>query len=111
MSNEAIEAAVKHCYSTWGTTYYDDYYGPKAPYPPVHRELLRRLLRESGAKTVLDAGCGPASFLREVIPDGLDVYGFDLTPEMVAEGRRVLGLHNVPASHLWEGSVLAPAAY
>jgi len=108
MSRDAIEAAVKSCYSTWGETYFDEYYGPAAPYPPVHRDLLRMLILESGAATVLDAGCGPASFLRGLTGDGLDLYGFDLTPEMVVEARRVLGESGVPESHVWEGSVLAP---
>src|SRR2546429_97398 len=88
---EQIEAAVRSCYSTWGTSYYRDYYGPGAPYPPVHVDLLRRLVLESGAKTVLDAGCGPASFLRHLAGDRLELFGFDLTAEMVDEGKRVFG--------------------
>ena len=105
------EQAVKRCYSTWGETYYDDYYGPSAAHPPVHRELITRLLTEAGAKTVLDAGCGPASLLRDLIPLGLDVYGFDLTPEMVAEGKRVFESLGLPGERLWEGSVLDADAY
>jgi SAM-dependent methyltransferase len=111
MTREAVEASVKQCYATWGPTYYEDYYGPKAPYPPVHRELIRRLLREASVATVLDAGCGPASFLRELLDDGLDVYGFDLTPEMVQEARRVLAGKGVPGDHVWEGSVLSADAF
>lgn len=106
-----LEARVQACYSTWSGTYYDEYYGPQAGYPPVHRELMRRLLRESGARTVLDAGCGPASFLRDLAGDGFDRYGFDLTPEMVVEARRVLGRQGVPADHVWQGSVLEAEAY
>src|SRR5262249_54134562 len=102
-----VEARVKQCYSTWGETYYDEYYGEGAPYPPVHREHLKRLLRESGARSVLDAGCGPASFLRELVDEPYELAGFDLTPEMVAEGRRVLG----DRGEVWEGSVLDPGAY
>jgi 2-polyprenyl-3-methyl-5-hydroxy-6-metoxy-1,4-benzoquinol methylase len=111
MSTERIEASVRHCYSTWSGSYYEDYYGARAAYPPVHRELLRGLLREAGARTVLDAGCGPASFLRDVAGDGMNLYGFDLTPEMVAEARRVLQARGVPADHVWQGSVLDAAAY
>jgi SAM-dependent methyltransferase len=103
--------AVRACYSTWSGTYYDEYYGQKASYPPVHRELLKRLLAEAGARTILDAGCGPASFLRDLADAGLDRYGFDLTPEMVAEARRVLGAQGVPADHVWEGSVLSTESF
>jgi len=106
-----IEAAVRACYASWSDSYHRDYYGPDAPYPPVHRDLLRRLLLDCGVKSLLDAGCGSASFLREMSDTGLDLYGFDITPEMVAEGRRVFaGLGQAP-QHLWEGSVLDPAAF
>lgn len=102
------EERVRRCYSTWASTYYDEYYGLGSPYPPIHRDLLLRTLRESGALTVLDAGCGPASFMRHLVRDGYDAYGFDLVPEMVAEARRVLGDR---ADRVWEGSVTDPCAY
>ena len=58
---DRIETAVKQCYSTWGTSYYRDYYGAGAPYPPVHVELIRAQVLKVAPRTVLDAGCGPAS--------------------------------------------------
>ncbi len=111
MPNKSAEDAIKACYSTWSDNYYDEYYGAKAAYPPVHREILKRLLNESGARNVLDAGCGPASFLRELTESGIELYGFDLTPEMVAEARRVLEERGVPQGRVWEGSVLAPESF
>jgi SAM-dependent methyltransferase len=111
MASDGFERAVRACYSTWSESYYDDYYGAKAAYQPVHRELIRRLLCESGARNVLDAGCGPASLLRDLRGDPIALYGFDVTPEMVAEARRVLDGLGVPADHVWEGSVLEPASF
>lgn len=105
------EVAVQRCYSTWGTSYYGEYLGPDAPYPPVHIELLRRLVLEAGAKSVLDAGCGPASFLRHLAGDGLDLYGFDLTAEMVSEAKRIFRELNLSADRVWQGSVLDRDAY
>jgi SAM-dependent methyltransferase len=102
------EDPIKACYSTWGESYFEDYYGAGASYPPVHLELIRRLVREAGAKRLLDAGCGPASILRVLAADGVETYGFDLTPEMVREARRVLA---VGEDRIWEGSVLAAEAY
>lgn len=110
MTEGDAEAAVRSCYSTWGETYFDEYYGDAAPYPPVHLDLVRQLLAEAAAVRVLDAGCGPASMLR-VLPSDLDRYGFDLTPEMVDVGRRVLEEQDVPGDHLWIGSVTDPAAF
>lgn len=106
-----VETAVQSCYSTWGETYYDEYYGKAAPYPPVHADLIRGLVIEAGAKTVLDAGCGPVSFLRHLTEDGLDLYGFDLTVEMVEEGKRVFEQRGLDGRRIWQGSVLDPQAY
>jgi len=105
------EASIKACYSTWGETYYDEYYGSKAAYPPVHRDLIKQLLYKSGAKTILDAGCGSASFLRDLDPIRFDLYGFDLTPEMIAEGKRVFEAKGLAADRLWEGSVLSASSF
>jgi len=46
---DKVEAAVRHCYSTWGESYYyfDDA-SAKAPYPPVHRDIIRRELQAHG---------------------------------------------------------------
>lgn len=105
------EKRVQECYSTWGATYYEDYYGAGAPYPPVHREILRGLLHAHEVHSLLDAGCGPASFLRDLKELGPDRYGFDLTPGMIEEGRRIFAEQGLPPQNLWLGSVLDAAAY
>src|SRR5438445_5105523 len=107
----AKEAAVKACYSTWADNYHSDYYTEKAPYPPVHEALVRKLIVDAGSRSLLDAGCGPASMLRGLADLGIELYGFDLTPEMVGEARRVMAPLGVPEQHIWEGSVTDPAAF
>ena len=72
---------------------------------------MRRRLDDDGARSVLDAGCGPASMLRDLAAPGRELHGFDLTPEMVVEARRVLGAMGVPPERVWEGSVTDRAAY
>jgi 2-polyprenyl-3-methyl-5-hydroxy-6-metoxy-1,4-benzoquinol methylase len=106
-----VESQVAKCYSTWGTTYFRDYYQSKNAYPPVHQDLVKRELKAHGAKTLLDAGCGPASMLRGLKFFGTKRYGFDLTPEMVDEAQRVLGRQGVPSNQVWLGSVLDPQSY
>ena len=105
------ESLIKACYSTWGTRYYDDYYESDSAYPPVHTDIVRRILERAAPQTLLDAGCGPASMLRDLPAIGRGRYGFDLTPEMIAEARRVMALQDVPETHFWEGSVLDPDAF
>lgn len=87
------ERCVRQCYATWPRTYYREYYGATASYPPVHVGIIKRLLKRAGARRVLDAGCGPASLLRELRSPRLDLYGFDLTPEMVAKAMARLARH------------------
>lgn len=104
------EEAVRSCYATWSTRYYDEYYSGQA-YPPVHVGLVRDLLRDAGARTLLDAGCGPASMLRDLADLDLERWGFDLTPGMIEEARRVLAEQGLPGARLWQGSVLDAAAF
>ncbi|WP_310448996.1 class I SAM-dependent methyltransferase [Sulfuritalea sp.] len=108
---ERVEQAVRNCYSTWGERYYDEYYKSDAAYPPVHTDIVRTLLQNAGARTLLDAGCGPASMLRDLVDLGLDLYGFDLTPEMIAEARRVLSVHGIASDRIWTGSVLERGSF
>lgn len=103
--------AVKSCYSTWSQDYFERYYNSENNYPPVHVALIKNLLKGNNVSNLLDAGCGPASFLRLLDGEKINRYGFDLTPEMVTEARRVLAEQGVPAAQIWEGSVLDAEAF
>ena len=108
---DKLEQSLRACYSTWGERYYADYYESEGAYPPVHTGIVRELLSQSDVRSVLDAGCGPASMLRDLALPELERYGFDLTPEMVKEARIVLGRQGVSDDRVWEGSVLDAAAF
>lgn len=99
------------CYSTWGRSYFNDYYGPTAPYPPVHVELVRAALAAQRPRHLLDAGCGPASCLRLLVDLVPECWGFDLTPEMVEEAQRVIAALDRPSSRIAIGSVLDASAF
>lgn len=109
-AEQDVEQAVRHCYSTWSQSYYRDYYSEKA-YPAVHTQIVRQELSAAGVSSVLDAGCGPASMLRDLEDLGPNRYGFDLTPEMVTEARRIMVEQGVSGSQIWTGSVLNRESY
>src|SRR5207253_2176096 len=56
---------------------------------PFDRELLDRFAaRLSGRGLVCDVGCGPGHVGRYLTERGVDVFGLDLSSEMVALARR-----------------------
>ena len=84
---------VKSHYSVTSRVY-RDHYDPanlraSRQYPAEYfrlRNLLKRL-RETGAKRVLDAGCGEGTPLVRVAELGCEVRGFDFTPEMIEDAK------------------------
>lgn len=111
VARDELERSISTCYRSWSQSYFADYYDSESAYPPVHVEIVKRELGAHRPRTLLDAGCGPASMLRLVSDVGGQRYGFDLTPEMVVEAGRVLGEQGVPAGQVWQGSVLDSAAF
>ena len=106
-----VENAVAACYSTWADNYYDRYYGSDAPYPPVHADIIRDMLLAEGVTKVLDAGCGPASFLQHIIDTPIEWHGFDLTSQMIDEAIIVTRRLGRTESEAWVGSVLDDSAF
>jgi SAM-dependent methyltransferase len=56
---------------------------------PFDRWLLERLAGEAATGPVADAGCGPGHVAAHLALAGADVTGFDLSPAMVEEARRL----------------------
>ena len=100
------EKSIQNCYSTWGKRYYSDYYQSNEAYPPVHTEIIKELLKAENPSSLLDGGCGPASMLRDLSDLGIDLYGFDLTTEMISEAKNIFKKLKLPLNRLWQGSVL-----
>ncbi len=58
------------------------------PYLRSGLTLLADLVRERGGGPVLDVGCGPGHVTAFLAEAGVDAFGIDLSPEMVALARR-----------------------
>lgn len=108
---QKTEEDIQACYATWGERYYSDYYEAEETYPATHVDLVRSQLLAQAPKRLLDVGCGPASMLRQLIDLDIDLFGFDLTAEMVAEGKRIFASYNLSPEAIWQGSALDKAAY
>ena len=66
---------------------YDERYEQRAAAGEnVHGEA--DFVQQTGARSVLDAGCGTGRVARELARRGLDVTGVDIDPAMLATGRR-----------------------
>ncbi len=58
------------------------------PYLRASLALFADLVRDTGGGTVADIGCGPGYVTRHLHDLGVDAFGIDLSPEMVALARR-----------------------
>ncbi len=108
---DEVEQTVRDCYSTWSESYYRDYYQSEHAYPPIHTKIVREELIKADVTSVIDAGCGPASMLRDLHDLNLERSGFDLTPEMVDEAKSILAAQGVPDTNIWTGSILDPLSF
>src|SRR3954471_6019149 len=50
--------------------------------------LFAELVRDAGGGPVADVGCGPGYVTRPLHDLGVDAFGIDLSPEMIAIARR-----------------------
>lgn len=63
------------------------------------RPAVLDLLGDVAGRAVLDAGCGPGLYARELVARGAAVTGFDQSGDMVALARRRLGSRAVIRQH------------
>src|SRR3954468_1077110 len=60
----------------------------KSPYLRASLALFAELVHGAGGGPVADVGCGPGYVTAHLHDAGLDVFGIDLSPEMIAIARR-----------------------
>lgn len=79
--------------------------GPELERKPFDREILSRFAASvDGRGTVCEMGCGPGHVARFLHDLGLQVFGLDLSPQMLAEAR-----NQNPDIDFREGNMLALA--
>ena len=59
-----------------------------SPYLRASLALFAELVRDAGGGPVADVGCGPGYVTGHLHDLGVDAFGIDLSPEMIAIARR-----------------------
>ena len=77
-------------YDTDASSYADEVRGllDGSPYLRASLALFAELVRDAGGGPVADVGCGPGYVTRHLHDLGVDAFGIDLSPEMIAIARR-----------------------
>ena len=60
----------------------------ESPYLRASLALFAELVHRAGGGPVADVGCGPGYVTRHLHDAGVDVFGIDLSPEMITIARR-----------------------
>lgn len=83
-------ASTRTAYDTVAESYADLLRNelPNKPYDRAMLGAFADLVRNSGPPTVVEAGCGPGRITAHLASLGLDAFGIDLSPVMIAVARR-----------------------
>jgi SAM-dependent methyltransferase len=101
MADPAI-SSVRSSYDTVAEEYARRIYG-ELEHKPFDCELLRRFAAATADRgPVCDMGCGPGHVARFLRDAGVDVFGLDLSPRMLAQARALN-----PGMRFREGNMLA----
>jgi SAM-dependent methyltransferase len=81
---------TRSSYDTDASGYADKVRGllDESPYLQASLALFAELVHRAGGGPVADVGCGPGYVTAHLHDAGVDVFGIDLSPEMVAIARR-----------------------
>lgn len=91
------ELPVREGYAAWSSCYDDD----GNPLIALEGPAMRDWFGPIGGRRALDLGCGTGRHTLALVEAGADVAALDLTPEMLARGRRKPGLRDASRGVLW----------
>ena len=74
-------------------------------------QLLMNSFAKKGLKRVIEVGVGEGTPLATVGKAGLDVWGFDLSEEMVGKAKQSMERHGLNADQIFLGDIQDPATY
>jgi ubiquinone/menaquinone biosynthesis C-methylase UbiE len=100
--NPTLTNSIRDSYNRLANEYATHLFG-ELQHKPLDRQLLNRFASEvKGRGEVCDMGCGPGQVARYLHQAGVDVFGLDLSPEMLEQARTLN-----PDIRFREGNMLA----
>jgi len=84
-----VKSSFQRIYKTKGWTATDSASGPGSSLLQTERlrEMLPKVIRELGVRSLLDLPCGDMNWMSEVDLRGVDYTGADIVPELIARNR------------------------
>jgi 2-polyprenyl-3-methyl-5-hydroxy-6-metoxy-1,4-benzoquinol methylase len=106
------KSSVQRHYSTTVQDFTERYRGSHEEYPAesIRLKLILSRLKDLAPGTLLDCGCGEGTPMSRIHDTGVDTWGFDFVPQMVASATGMMkskGLEN----RVWLGDVTEPSAF
>ena len=91
-TKEKDKQSVKEYYDQEAFNYIRKYSDHYESYPTylLRLNLAKKCIEKRNIKSILDCGCGSCGPIIEMIACGYHIKGFDLSPEMVKHGKKIL---------------------
>lgn len=84
---------------------------PRYPANYFRLQLLLNAFINKGVKRVIEVGVGEGTPLATLAKAGIDVWGFDISENMVERSRATVRALGIPAERIFWGDVLDPVTY
>jgi 2-polyprenyl-3-methyl-5-hydroxy-6-metoxy-1,4-benzoquinol methylase len=113
-----IEESVRAHYDAVSSTYHRQYerdglHDISREYPANYfrLQILLNTFVSNGVKRVIEVGVGEGTPLSTLGKAGFDVWGFDLSPEMVQRSRDRMSESGMDPDHIFQGDIQDPVTY
>lgn len=118
MPNGDISISVSSHYDAAAKNYHEHYqrekmYQTHENYPANYfrLQLLLNSFLAKGIKRVIEVGVGEGTPLTTLAKAGIDVWGFDISQEMVEASKRIMQNNGMNPDHVFWGDVQDPSTY
>src|SRR6266536_1638865 len=112
------DRSVREHYDAAAETYHRQYerdviFDTTVEYPANYfrLQLLINSFVEKQLQRVVEVGVGEGTPLLTLAKTGVDVWGFDISPEMVKKAKETVGRAGIDADHIFWGDIEDPTTY